>query len=274
MRATTYLLGLALTAGLTGMAVAEPPVNNPPVSAQGNALDWCARLVSDLGDFQEDIAVESPGPKGKELYQQAGNVLEEAVHLQKSLQTNASAEHLQKHVAEMDQDMRQLMDGVAALGPQARALRRSASRVNYLEQQLYGALTPQADTSGEQGQEAMVRQIHLLAAQAGEFNEAVQYAAQGNPDGRQLADDAGAFAEACEHFHKALEGNVNPEHLRRDFAKVNERWGRTVADLQTFPPRRGNRAVFVRAQKVSAVYTAVFQQLKIEGERTEFRDHD
>lgn len=278
MRNMAYLLGLSLTAGLVGVAVAEPPLppraNALPADAQGRPQDWCARLVSDLGDFQEDIAVEAPGAKGKELYQLAGAVIDEAGHLQKTLQTNASQEHVQKHLAELDQDMRQLMDGVTALGPQARALRRSASRINYLEQQLYAALTPEADTSGEQGQQVLVRQIRLLATQAGEFNEAVQYAAQGNPDGHQLADDAGAFSEACEHFGKALEGNVNPEHLRRDFAKVNEAWGRTVADLQTFPPRRGNRAVFVRAQKVSAIYSNLFQQLKIEGERTEFKDRD
>src|SRR5205823_14729562 len=103
MRTTTYLLGLSLPVGLVGSAVAAPlpppppPANAPPAAAQGSAPEWCARLVSDLGDLQEDIAIEAPGQKGKDLYQQAGAALDEAVHLQKTLQTNASAEHVQKH---------------------------------------------------------------------------------------------------------------------------------------------------------------------------------
>ena len=277
MRNTAYLLGLALTAGLIGTVVAHdpptPPAQRPVNAAPGSAQELIDRLTSDLADFQEDITAEVPGPKGRDLYKLAATVLDEATHLQNALPTKPSPEHVQKHMAELDQDLRHLLDGVAGLAPQVKVLQRSGARINALEQQLYAALAPPADPSDDKGQQGVVRQIHLLDVQAQDFNKAVQYVAQNNPDAHHLADDSGEFAESVEHFHKALEAGFNPEHLRRDFAKVNEAWGKTVADLQTFP-RQGNRAVFVRANQVAAVYATLFQQLKVEGERVQIKDRD
>lgn len=277
MRNTAYLLGLALTAGLISTVVAHdppiPPAQPPGNAAPGSVQELMGRLTSDLADFQEDITVEVPGPRGHDLYKQAGTVLDEATHLQNALPTKPSREHIQKHMAELDQDLRKLLDGVAALEPQVKILQRSAARINALEQQLYAALAPPVDTSGDKGQDVIARQMHLLASQAQDFNKAVQYVAQNNPDAHQLADDAGEFAEAVEHFHKGLDSGFNPDHLHRDFGKVNDAWGKTIADLQTFP-RQGNRAVFVKAGQVSAVYASLFQQLKIEGERVQLKDRD
>ena len=97
MRTTAYLLGLALTAGLIGTAAAHDPLPPPPPAANtlpANVQELIGRLTSDLADFQEDITAEVPGPKGRELYKQAGTVLDEATHLQNALQTKPSQEHV------------------------------------------------------------------------------------------------------------------------------------------------------------------------------------
>jgi hypothetical protein len=224
-----------------------------------SAREWNRRLINNLGNLQEQITQEVPGPQGKALWTQAGKLYDQAVQLQFLLGLNVHEGPLQRYIVAIDDDVPPLVRAITALGPGvAPGVQRTAGSINYIEQHLFTALVP-----GDRSQEPIPRKIRLLSEEAKVFNQLASQAAQGNADMWRLSDDADTFAWEAQQFRKSLGLGYVREPNRRDFARVSSAWLQVQQDL-TLAPQYGNGALFDQANRISTLYQALAGQLGIE----------
>jgi hypothetical protein len=135
------LISLVLTAGLAVVPVGalKAQVPAPPAPDRAGLFevqDLTDRLADELITLREDIDVELPDARGRALAAQADRSLALVRHLQKSVRSSASPEHLHRHAAELARELHRFLDMTAALGPDGQFLRESAARIHALDHQL------------------------------------------------------------------------------------------------------------------------------------------
>lgn len=119
-----------------------PPGDPVPVGYGDQITGVTDRLAAELRNLREDVDVELPDARGRALAVQADDLLEQIEHLQKSVRSGASAEHLQEHAADLAKSLHEFLEATEALGRDGRFLNRSAQRIHDLDHYLLRLLGP------------------------------------------------------------------------------------------------------------------------------------
>jgi tetratricopeptide (TPR) repeat protein len=242
------------------------PTAPAPAPYVGYARDEVQHLTSALQLLQEDLRIELRGPKERELYNRADEVLGDLRHFRRSLQAGVEREHLYRDFRTMDRKLHDLIGALAERTERRPGLNGSLSRVERADNALHQALSI-GDNSANRVQEVILRQARSLELSARALNNTAGYVLHNSPRARETEQAIAQFAEAAEHFRKSLRANADQDHLRHDFRDVNRAWYQASQRINALPPGQGNRSLRRQAQETDESYQVLFHYLKPEGDR-------
>jgi len=203
-------------------------------------------LVRAVERLQETIIEELSGRKERTIYRQADEVLSLLVDFERSLDAATSRERLYSRFGEFDAKLHELLETVRKEAKDVRALRREASRVESVDEELHFALST-GDTTAQRVQQVFKRQARRLVSAAKELEETAQYALSKGP-GDVSPGDFRKLVETSVHFQRSVEAGVEREQLRKDFQDVDHAWQRAVEVLKRIKPRENLYLVRSAAQ--------------------------
>jgi hypothetical protein len=232
-----------------------------------NGRELARQLVREVERLQEDIVADLGERKERRLYQQTDAVLALSVRLEGAFTAKVSPEDLVKSFDQMDRQLHELLKAVRELGPEQRALRRTADHVESLDEQLHYHLF-----SGSAGEERMKqllqRQSGALDAAAHELERTARYALSAAPGRGTLEADLKKLADATERFRKSMAGSASRDQQQREFATINEIWDRVVRGMKDLPP--GQNVYLLRsAGQVDLLHERLHRMLGIKDKRPE-----
>jgi len=213
----------------------------------------------------QDILAELDGQNERTVYRLADAVLTDVESFQKSLQPGISRERMHKAFDELDRKLQGLLKAVKELGPEQSLLRRPAVRVRSKIDHLHYAVLV-GDTSEIRTKQVFERQTEGLADAARDLDKTAGYSLGAIQGQAVLAADLHKLAEATEQFHKVLAAGRDPAQLRKEFAAVNQAWGRAIQGMQNL--KVGEHMHLLRAAgRFDRLHERVYRLLGIEGER-------
>jgi hypothetical protein len=239
-----------------------------PIDAEHlqNGRELARQLVREVERLQEDIVAELGERKERRLYQQADAVLALAVRLEGAFTAKVSPEDLVKSFDQMDRQLHELLKAVRELGPEQRALRRTADHVESLDEQLHYHLFS-GNAGEERVKQLLQRQSGALAAAAHDLERAARYALSAAPGRGALEADLKKLADTTERFRKSMAG-ASRDQQQREFATINEVWGRVVRGMKDLPP--GQNVYLLRsAGQVDRLHERLHRMLGIKDKRSE-----
>lgn len=234
-------------------------------SRQSSLSQLTERLALEMEHLQEDLAIEVPGQEGRQLYQQANDVLQEVHHFQAVVRRGASQEHLHRDYASMDRKLHQFLNSMQGRRLSS-SLERGVRRVNYADQQIHYAINVGERAPANPQQEVIARQAHALDDAAQDLASTANYALTGNRAEREAQAAIRQFAQDAQHFHKTFEKGADREHLRRDFQSLDRSWRQAVQQMNELNPAR-TWYLRLKAQRVDSVYGNLHSMLRLEAQR-------
>lgn len=224
------------------------------------------RLASALEHLQEDIRIELEGRQARELFRQADQALEEALHFQRSLRPGIDRRHIVQDFQALDRQVHELLRNLERV-PRRGALARGAARVRFADEQLHFAVF-RGDRTDGRIREVIARQAHVLENQSHNLLQAARFVVGPGRRGRELMSALQQFVEEAEHFHESVEKGADRKHAARDFAELDRSWHELVRRLNASAYGAYLRR---RAEQVNAVHNQLHELLQIDSDRPRVR---
>jgi len=213
----------------------------------------------------QDILAELDGEKERTVYRLADAVLTDVESFQKSLKPENSRERMHKAFDELDRKLQGLLKAMKELSPQQPLLRWPAVKVRSAIDHLHYAVSV-GDTSESRTKQVLERQTQGLADAARDLDKTAGYSLGAIQGQAVLAADLHKLAEATEQFHKVLAAGRDQAQLRKEFASVNQAWGRAIQGMRNL--KAGDHMHLIRAAgRFDRLHERVYRLLGIEGER-------
>lgn len=206
-----------------------------------------------------------------ELYDRAEGVLGQAIQFRRSIQPGMPPRQVYDQFRPFDQQVHGLMQAVQ--GTDDSFMRRNLSQIAYADERLHAVV---ATGAGQTTGEFIARQAHVLAGEAQQLERAVRFTMRrqdGDEEGRhhgdaELVDAIHRFTERVEHFHETVEHEDDREHLREDFARLDQSWHQVVELMNQNPH---SAYLQRRAQRVGAMHDDLSRVLGVESQRRTIR---
>lgn len=234
--------------------------------------DQLANAIENLQEHLEDHIRDGHG--GRDLYRlfdQCEAVLLQTVRFRRSVRQNVPPRQIYDQFRALDQQVHGLMQAVQ--GTNDRVLQRHLAHVTYADERLHAII---ATNAGQTTNGFIARQAHVLAAEAQQLERAVRFIIErqdGDDEGRhrgdaELIDAVHRFADRVEHFHETAEHEDDREHLRQDFARLDQSWHQVVELMNRNPH---GAYLSRRAQRVGSMHDDLSRVLGVETERRVIR---
>jgi hypothetical protein len=262
-----YLFSALLLLGTVGHCRADERPSTKMTEQQylAGVRDAARQLLEAVEHLQEDIIADLGERKERVLYRKADAALVALAGIQASVKSGASREHLYKVYEQADLKLHDLLKGVDALGPEFRALHRSAARVLAVDEQLYYSVSA-GDVTPLRAKQVLEREAQALLAAARELERAAQYALAGIPGDGKLPEDAHKLVQAVEVFQKSVAAGPDREQARRSFAAVTRAWEEAIEGLKLLKP--GENAYVLRsADRLDQHFERLYRALGVGGQR-------
>lgn len=245
----------------------EGPGHKPLTPAELAVVQkWSTQLVSDLEHLLEDVRIDADAASQQRIYQQVNQAMESVTHFRKALRPDIGREHVAKDFAEADGQIHSLLQTIQTLGQGAPALERGVARVDYSDKQLHFAVFG-ADQSPARQAETIARQAHALQVESRELARWTALLLRPFPQGQAATVAFQKYAEEAEHFHKAIEKGGDANHVKNDFAALDQSWHNAVNELNRIG---GNRQSYLaqRVQRVEQINENFHRVFGLPGQRT------
>ena len=234
--------------------------------------DQLANAIENLQEHIEDHLEDGHGSREMyKLFDQAEGTLVQTIQFRRASRAGVPPRQIYDNFRALDQQVHGLMQAVQSANDNA--MRRNLSQLAYADERLHAAVAKEA---GQTTGEFVARQAHVLAAESQELERAVRLTMarqDGDEDGRhrgdaELVDALHRFTDRVEHFHETAEHEDDMEHLRQDFALVDQSWHQVV-DLMNRNPH--GAYLSRRAQRVGAMHDDLSRVLGVKAERRPIR---
>ncbi len=234
--------------------------------------DQLANAVEEIQEHLEHHIHDGHGEQEMyQLFDQCETVLGQTVQFRRAVRQDVPPRQVYDQFRALDQQVHSLMQAVQKSND--RALQRDLSQLAYADERLHAAV---ATVAGQTTNEFIARQAHVLAAEAQQLERAVRFTMErqdGDEDGRhrgdaELVDAIHRFADRVEHFHETAEHESDRQHLREDFALLDQSWHQVV-DLMNRNPH--GAYLSRRAQRVGSLHDDLSRVLGVETQRRAIR---
>jgi hypothetical protein len=224
------------------------------------------QLLDAVEHLQGDIVEELSGVKEKVLFQKVDQVLHELAKMDKSLRTpTPTREVLYKQFDSIDGKVTVLRKAVSEQAPKHPVLLRDAERIVTLTDDLHYVVS-QGDVSPLRFRQVLARQARAMSDVAKKKSLAAQYALGDKPGRGELLVDMKKLVEACKSFETVAASPADLEKCRKEFATLNDAWGRMVQGISLLPPNE-NIYLIRGASRADIIHERLFRALEIKGER-------
>lgn len=257
---------------VAGVALVGPGVGRcaPPSEAQvtreylAQVREGTSRLARSLENLQQSIVEDLGGEKERTLYRKADAALGALDQFRGAVKDSATSKRLFEQFGPVDGKVRALLSAVAALGADARALHREATRVSAAEDELYYSLSS-GDSSTGRLQNVLKRQARRLLVSARELERTAQYAlARSSAQPAPVAFHR--LVEDAEKFQRVVEAGASLEEVRKDFLDLSGDWQKVAQVLKAAKP--GENLYLIRtAARLDRMHARLHELLGIKGER-------
>lgn len=269
---TRGIVAALMLAVASAGARSQDPGHKPLAPAELAAVQkWSTQLVSDLEYLLEDVRIDLDAASQQKIYQQANQAMESVTHFRKTLRPDIGREHVAKDFADADGQIHTLLQTIQALGQGASVLQRGVARVGYSDKQLHFAVFG-ADQSPVRQAETIARQAHALQVESRELARWSALMLRPFPQGQAATAAFQKYAEDAEHFHKAIEKGGDANHVKNDFAALDQSWHNAVNELNRIGGKRQSYLAR-RVQRVEQINENLHRVFGLPGQRpvTEYR---
>jgi len=218
-------------------------------------------LANELEHLQEDFQYER-GEQNRPLSRHIEDTLQSAVHFQRVLERGGDREHRIRDFRELDRQVHELLSRLSSRNDAW--VRRSAARIRYADEQLHYLLTSRDGRPDKVDRELLARLARVLDEESEQLAQSARAFTFRGFRGNDLQPRLVEFAKQAEHFRTSIERDAERDHLRKDFAVLDDQWRNIVQDINN-----SGYGIYLRrrAQRVNEVQNQLHDLLAARTDR-------
>jgi hypothetical protein len=262
-----YLALLSVACGLAAPACAGEKKQAKPETGRvaRDAHRAAIELVQELERLQEDVVQFLLPPQEPKTYREVEILLRDASRLENAIKPGADPEALLKKHAEFERRLVAVMKTIRAIGPEQRAIQRSADHVQSANEELFYSLVAGDGGAKEPGQ-AIHRQAAALAQAARNLEQTAKVSLTADLTKKVLYDDIKKLAQQSERFAKGIGADTDRAAAAKDFQGVDAAYAQVVQHMALL--QAGDNLFLVRsAGRFDRLHGRLHRLLGIQGKR-------